>query len=265
MSKFLYRVDGSRYGGELAIGKVTAEFVRYWQDKEQDDLVSHVVGLDWDDSEDVDTNSPDPYEDMTCWNNWYECDDVEHENNGYADDKFCVHNVTGAEPMSEEAFTNWDDDAVDVDGHYLACRECYAQKEEPEDLEGYTPVLCFHSAEKGGFGQWFIETDEPFDPNKLCYTHLETDLCTLVENLYYDKQPLECEYDYSDGSGKGYYAYVGWLKDEWHDKQEQLEGIMEDTWADYDTEMEELKQEERKEYEKARAQKIIENPGWESE
>ena len=160
MSKFLYRVDGGRYGGELAIGKVTAEFVRYWQDKDQDDLVSHIVGLDWDDSEDVDTNSPDPYEDMDYWNNWYECDDYEHENGYYADCKFSVHDVSGNDPESEEA-QGWDEDAVEVDPYHLMSRECYAQKEEPEDLEGYTPVLCFHSGEKGGFGQWFIETGLP--------------------------------------------------------------------------------------------------------
>ena len=240
MSKYFYRVDGGRYGGELAIGKVTADFVRYWQDKDQDDLVSHIVGLDWEDSEDIDTESPDPYEDMDQWNNWYECDDYEHDNNCYADDKFRVHNITGEKPMSQDAFASWDDNAVDVDAHYLMCRECYAQKEEPEDSEGFTPVLCFHSGEKGSFGQWFIETDEPFDPKKLCFTQLETDLCTLVENLYYDKKQLDCEYDNSESNGKGYYAYVGWLKHEWHDTHNKVAKYMDDVWTEYDAEMEDL-------------------------
>jgi hypothetical protein len=263
MSKFLYRVDGGRYGGELAIGKVTAEFVRYWQDKDQDDLVSHIVGLDWDDSEDVDTNSPDPYEDMDYWNNWYECDEYEHQNGYYADGTFSVHDVSGNDPESEEA-QGWDEDAVEVDPYHLMSRECYAQKEEPEDLEGYTPVLCFHSGEKGGFGQWFIETDEPFDPKKLAYTQVETDLCELVDGMYYDKQNLEAVYDYMDSTGKGYYAYVGWLKDEWHDTPDGItEEHWEDVWTDYDAEMEELREQERKEYEQARAQKIADNPGWE--
>lgn len=234
MSKFLYRVDGGRYGGELAIGKVTAEFVRYWQDKDQDDLVSHVVGLDWDDSEDIDTDSPAPYEDMDHWNNWYECDDYEHENGYYADCKFSVHNVSGNDPESEEA-QEWDEDAVDVEPRFLMSRECYAQKEEPEDLEGFTPVLCFHSGEKGGFGQWFIETDEPFDPKKLAFTQVETDLCELVTDMYYDKQHLETNYDYMDSTGKGYYAYVGWLKDEWWDSYDKYtEEQWKDIWEDYD-------------------------------
>ena len=114
-------------------------------------------------------------------------------------------------------------------------RECYAQKEEPEDLEGFTPVLCFHSGEKGGFGQWFIETDEPFDPKKLAFTQLETELCELVTDMYYDKQHLETNYDYMDSTGKGYYAYVGWLKDEWWDSHDKYtEEQWKDIWEDYD-------------------------------
>ena len=237
MSKFLYRVDGGRYGGELAIGKVTAEFVRYWQDKDQDDLVSHIVGLDWEDSEDVDTNSPDPYEDMDYWNNWYECDDYEHENGYYADCTFNVHDVSGNDPESEEA-QEWDEDAVDVEPRYLMSRECYANKEEPEDLEGYTPVLCFHSGEKGGVGQWFIETDEPFDPKKLAYTQVETDLCELVDGMYYDKQHLETVYDHMDSTGKGYYAYVGWLKDEhWDSQDKYTDDHWKELWEDYDADL----------------------------
>ena len=238
MSKYLYRVDGGRYGGELAIGKVTAEFVRYWQDKDQDDLVSHIVGMDWEDSEDVDPNSPDQYEDMDYWNNWYECDDYEHQNGYYADCKFSVHDVSGNDPESKEA-QEWDEDAVDVEPTYLMSRECYAQKEEPEDMEGFTPVLCFHSGEKGEFGQWFIETDELFDPKKLACTQVETDLCEMVTGMYYNKQELETIYDHCGSTGKGYYAYVGWLKDEWWDSEgAYTEENWKDIWADYDSNLE---------------------------
>ena len=233
MSKYLYRVEGGRYGGELAIGKVTAEFVRYWQEKEQDELMSHIVGLDWEDSEDIDTDSPAPYEDMSTWNNWYECDDYEHHNAYYADGQFSVHDVSGAELDSDDV-QNWDDDAVDVSPYYLMSRECYAESQEPEDLTGYIPVLCFHSGEKGSFGQWFIETDQPFDPKKLAYTQVETDLCELVTGIYYDKKELETNYDYAESNGKGYYAYVGWLKEEWWDSPVKEQDI---DWTDYDDEL----------------------------
>ena len=113
-------------------------------------------------------------------------------------------------------------------------RECYAESQEPEDLTGYIPVLCFHSGEKGSFGQWFIETDQPFDPKKLAYTQVETDLCELVTGIYYDKKELETNYDYAESNGKGYYAYVGWLKEEWWDSPVKEQDI---DWTDYDDEL----------------------------
>ena len=30
MAKYRFRIDGGRYGGELAVGSVTDDFVRYW-------------------------------------------------------------------------------------------------------------------------------------------------------------------------------------------------------------------------------------------
>ena len=30
MAKYRYRIDSGRYGGELAVGKVTEEFAQYW-------------------------------------------------------------------------------------------------------------------------------------------------------------------------------------------------------------------------------------------
>ena len=30
MAKYRYRIEGGRYGGELAVGTVTNEFVEYW-------------------------------------------------------------------------------------------------------------------------------------------------------------------------------------------------------------------------------------------
>ena len=30
MAKYRYRIEGGRYGGELAVGSVTDEFAQYW-------------------------------------------------------------------------------------------------------------------------------------------------------------------------------------------------------------------------------------------
>jgi hypothetical protein len=63
-------------------------------------------------------------------------------------------------------------------------------------------------------------------------------LCELIENVYYDKQELEANYDYNDTTGKGYYAEVGWLNMKWHDSDELSSENMEDYWLEYDENVE---------------------------
>ena len=99
----------------------------------------------------------------------------------------------------------------------------------------------FHSSEKGGFGAWFVDTDEPFDEFKLGYGVVETNLAEFVDSVYYDKVELDCDYDYNDSTGKSYDAEVGWLNTKWHDaSDEYAEGseTMKDYWAEYDDNVE---------------------------
>ena len=92
-------------------------------------------------------------------------------------------------------------------------------------------MLAFHSAEKGGFGSWFLETEgEDFDPYKLGCGYVETNVAEIVESVYYDKEELENNMDYNDTTGKGYYASVGWMNTKWHDSQDSIKI----DWEDYD-------------------------------
>ena len=110
--------------------------------------------------------------------------------------------------------------------------------EDDEKGNKYVPVLAFHSSEKGSFGAWFVDTDEPFDEFKLGYGVVETNLCELVDAVYYDKQELDCNFDYNDTTGKSYGADVGWLNIKWHDSQENVAENMEDYWLEFDDNVE---------------------------
>jgi hypothetical protein len=84
------------------------------------------------------------------------------------------------------------------------------------------PVLVFHSGEKGGFASYFVETDgEDFDPKKLAFSSVETNVSEIIENVYYDKVELEANYDYNDTNGKGYYAQVGYMNPKFRDDPNQ--------------------------------------------
>jgi len=218
-TKRRYRIEGSRYGGEQSIGTVSSQFVDYWLAKENEgdsDLVETVIAFEWEDASDADPNSPVPSD---TFSGWYENDNKEHINGPYADGGFVVTEV----PANGSDDYSWDGPREEISAYQLYSREAYVSNQVPTDTElaDYVPVLCFHSGEKGSFGCWFIDlVGEEFDPKKLAFSSVETDLAEIVENVWYDKQQLEQEYDYADTTGKGYYACVGYMNTKWHDQSD---------------------------------------------
>jgi hypothetical protein len=244
MSKRIFRIEAGRYGGETVIGKVDKEFVDYFLEvDEESDLIEHVTSYDWDDGQ-PDENAPIPKEDYYMW----ECDDIEHINSAYADSGFFVTEVTGLDSKHDYSETETPLEAVMP----LYGREAYSMGTLPDDEDikdddNYVPTLAFHSGEKGGFGCWFVETDgEPFDKYKFTYGIVETDMGEFIDSVWYDKKELECDYDYNDTTGKGYYAGVGYMNTKWHDIGDKyIEGAesLNVYWEEFDDEVEEAKKE----------------------
>ena len=247
MAKRRFRIEGGRYGGELVLGEVSPAFASHYAES-QDHVVEAVLEADqmgWgsdDEPEDalLDPNAPPiPRDDFNMWEN----DDIEHLNAPYSDGGFTVYEVPA------DGSDDWDHDkevyegeAIQVygrEGGYFGHEEPELVNEEDDEGNKYVPVLLFHSSEKGSFACWFAETDgEDFDEFKLGYSIVETNLCEMIENVYYDKQELEPNYDYNDTTGKGYDAEVGWLNMKWHDSDDLSKENMEDYWLEYDENVE---------------------------
>jgi hypothetical protein len=120
----------------------------------------------------------------------------------------------------------------------------YTQDKHVADHEDddSVPVLVFYSSEKGDFGGWSIdlEDDETFDPNKVAVSIIETDHGEMVERLFYDKKEYDCEYDWCDSRGKGYYAGVAWFNKRWEDpclNEDTDKEAWDDAWEWYDSEL----------------------------
>ena len=243
MAKRKFRIEAGRYGGELTIGEVNADFVDYWleQDDEGELIDHHLQKLEWGDEPEVE-GIPLVKENFYAWN---ECDDIEHLNSAYADSRFIITEVP-ADGSDDYLYHNYEDEVV-LDPHCLHGREAYVDNSKPDDLTDYKPVLVFHSAEKGSFGVWFVETDgEDIDMDEFAYTLVETPYWEQIENVYYKKEELEIDYDYAESTGKGYHAMVGYMNMKWHDPfskytEEYLnkQGI----WEEYDDEVAEKKKE----------------------
>ena len=239
MAKRRFRIEAGRYGGEAVIGEVNREFVDFFIDKDESDLIEAVQGFEFED-EDMIGNSPKIKEDFY---GWFECDNFEHQNNAYADGTW-VYTEVPSDGSDDFAY----DDEIEFEPYQLYGREAYHSDEEPqvtewqtqEDVDQYVPVLAFHSGEKGGFAAWFVETDgEDFDPKKLAFSTVEMNLCELVENVWYNKVELEPNYDYNDTTGKGYYASVGYFSPKGHDTPDKYDdSALEEYWEYFDEEIE---------------------------
>ena len=242
MAKYRYRIDGGRYGGECSLGTVTEEFVQYWAPKIEeegahDTFIPHVLSLsEWDDDEDLDVDSPNILDEGNDIEGWYAVDDLEHINAGFADGGFTVSNIT-----DEDDEWAYDENEKSVDAYWLKGREggYISTDYKDETPEGCTPVMIFMSVEKGGFGSWFIDTDEEFDESKLVMSVNETHMGEFVEDMWYNKELLECNMDYNDTTGKSYEASVGWVTDKWRDEyKDPEEEDLSEYWEEYDDEQE---------------------------
>ena len=248
MSKQIY-IRGSNYGGEMTIGEVTKEFVEYWQPivKEEGDtrLVEHLIALEaWDnepeEEEGFDADSPAIYANDEVWNNWYECDEIHHETSSSGTELWAFPYAVGDHNQPDY---DWDK-RIEFEPHQLYSREMYTQDNAvaDHDDDDSVPVLVFYSSEKGDFGGWIIDLDddEEFDPNKVAVSIAETDHGEMIERLWYNKKEYDCEYDWADSRGKGYYAHVAFFNRRWEDPHVTPESdneVWDELWEYYDDEL----------------------------
>jgi hypothetical protein len=251
MSKRYFKIDTGSYGGEMAVGSVSKEFVDYWKpiiaEEGQGDLIEHLQGIEWDDEEQQDPNSP-ILEEFYCWN---ENDDMEHVNGPFADNHFRVIEIElhkdaeyadgmlqWKEGVDHDYSTSMYEEIGEEDTHEyesnIYSRECYTTDSfDSKDEEDYQPTLFFFSSEKGGFGEVYVQTDnKDFDPELLQTGQIESDMGEIIESYWYDRVPLQVDFDYADTTGKGYYASVGYVNTKWHDES--------DNYVSYDMEETEI-------------------------
>lgn len=200
---FKYRIEGGRYGGEVVVGRIDEELFERLKDLEEDELWEALWELE-------DENGV----------GWYEYDDLEHLNGAYSDGGFTVMDITEADDPYD-----WNESEQNLDPYHIYDREAFSTSSTKE-LETI-PVISVHSSEKGSFGVWFLETEEVFDPDKLSFSSVATDVCEVVENVFYDRVALEGDFDYADTIGKSMNCAVGRFVEKWHDKQFTEEQIAE--------------------------------------
>ena len=229
MTKRRFRIDTGAYGGELVVGTVDEEFVKHFVEEGEGELIDHLHSLEWD--EDVNKDLPKPFEDFYCWN---ETDDIEHCNGPYSDTEWYWTEV----PADESDDWNNDIDGKEFKPWHLYDRETYHDdNDEAKEKHKVTPVLVYHTGEKGGFGSWFVETEgEDFDPLQVSYSTVATNVAEIVEDVWYSKEQLDHNMDWCDTRGKGDDVKVGWMNVDWHDTLDKID--MNEMWEGFEDSLE---------------------------
>ena len=227
-----FRIYGGDQGGELVIGTVSVEFVKYWQ--ERDDLVEHLESIR--EGKEGDANSPPMCDGKNF--SWQECEDIEHILRPYAptlENGFKVEEITSkGVGINEKQLDR--QRTLQVYGREIYTSQINKDNENPD----HDVSLLISLKGERGFDEansWLVETDgEDFNPKKLAYGVLETDVGEFIDSVYYDKKELV-----KDGGGdtenNALNARVGVIESSWIKNYSKANFLKEPgnvDWDEYD-------------------------------
>ena len=232
MAKRLFRIDIGIYGGELTIGQVNEDFVKHFVDKPEDELIEFMS--DWS-CGDADKDIPVPVTEVEC--EYYDINDIEWLSGSVGETEWSFVELPADVELGSRESMDKEHEGEEFEPHHLYDREAYfddndeAKEKYPEDK--VVPVLMYYATEKGSMGCWFVETDgEDFDPNKVAYSTVCTNIQEVLDTVWYDKEELWEQDEWKSTNGKGLYASVGWMNLNWHDTKESRD--IDDYWEYFD-------------------------------
>jgi len=212
-----FRVSVGNTGSEITIGKVTKEFLEYWENKDYEDLVEFL----FDGYGAVDNTLPKLDEE---WDDkqWYDVADIEHVFGCSTDSTVTLTEVSIDSKIDLPNSPSLKINPVEVFGREAYHHNTLQYQEYVNrlgNIKDWVPVLIVKTWEKGCTESWFIETDETgVDPKKIATSILETNLGEVIENIWYDRKKIERNLEV-ESTRKGVDVEVGWMNLKWHDQQ----------------------------------------------
>ena len=212
-----FRIEGGTIGGEFVIGTVSVDFVKYWQEREGE-LIEHLESIYH--GKEGDANSPP----MCDGKNfpWNECDDIEH----ILSQRISFSRNSSVSSIDTEDLFKVTEIITDINEKQVYSgspfrvygREIYTSQinKDNENPDHDVSLLIVLKEEEGDFGSWVVETDgEDFNPKKLAYGVLETDVGDFIDSVYYDKKVLVKDDLGGDTQNNAVTAHVGVIESSW--------------------------------------------------
>jgi len=216
------KIIAPHYSGEYTMGTVTTEFVEYWSNRENDDLLEYLHEVNWAEG----FQSTSPTETGTKHRTpFHDIDDIEHSNMPYI------------EPYIGDRFVYVNHEEEEIEFKPYMCHVRHRDNvldHRPKDsdfAQEYIPVLEYASTEKGYCGHWLVELkNETFDKSKFVISTVQTALGRFVDGAWYGSSDEELYFDMDDVSTvtKETSARVGWIHHDWYrrSKRNSIEKIL---------------------------------------
>lgn len=227
MTKRYFHISVGGYINELKIGQVSRDFLEYWKDQDDSDLLDAMDGY----GDDV------PEEMMPPFDSWNEADDVcgifsihedseyeLHEIKPHPDTKFVDGELVwkrGKQPPFDEKnpFKDQIFDFISESKKILGNDIGYEQEvywtnaddADEEEQDTLTPIVIFHAIDKGYLGDIFVVLDdEDFNPKKFQHSYIETSAGMFASQWWYDRKPLTLQHN-GDSTGKSFDISYGFI------------------------------------------------------
>jgi hypothetical protein len=230
-----FMIELGNAGSEVTVGKVNKDFVEFWVGEDSEDLVDHVKGLESDDEDEINEDSPPMFDDEDMPNApFYDVTDYVHTTQSYTDATYMVEEIVlNDDAKIEEGILmseDWNSAPYDVidnfdyeatEPYIAAEREFYL--EYTDDNQGAVPVLMSFTEQAGNLGRVLIVTDdEDFDPDLLAFSAIQTDLAGVINRVFYNGKEFPIDTNWAEPDGDYTEARVGYISPDYIGSDEEI-------------------------------------------
>jgi hypothetical protein len=206
---YLFRVHGA--GGEMMVGSVSEEFIKFWEKRDDDELIEHIRSY----GDDAEVKESPEINDEYRFAQLDELSDVLHTELACID---CSIHIQEIAPSSENGkLPSLVSDPIMIElpegvkGGVEIDFTSYSKRKVAAKSSKVKPVISSIYWEVGEFLTGVIRTNSAFDKTKLGLGLIKTDFGLFINTWTYEGKVIETEFVPDGVKVKGADVKLGWI------------------------------------------------------
>jgi hypothetical protein len=207
---YLFRVHGA--GGEMMVGSVSEEFIKFWEKRNDDELIEHIrsYGDDGEVKESPDINDEYRFAQLD------ELSDVMHTELACVDSSIHIQKIAPSSGNGKLHVLVGDPIMIElpegVKGGVEIDFTSYSKRKAAAKSSKVKPVISSIYWEVGDFLTGVIRTNSAFDKTKLGLGLIKTDFGLFINTWTYEGKLIEAEFVPDGVKVKGADVKLGWIR-----------------------------------------------------